>query len=104
MFAIVEIGGKQYKIFPGASIEVEKIAGKVGDTVFFNKVLLASDEKGTKIGMPRISGVKVTGKIIAQTKANKIDILRFKSKVRYRRKMGFRPLVTKLEIVAIGRT
>lgn len=102
MFAIVTIAGKQYTVKAGDVIHVDSVEGNVGDTLTFDHVLLTGDAKATKVGTPTVTGVKVTAKIVAQTKGEKIDVRRFKSKVRYRKAIGFRPQLTKLEIVAVG--
>lgn len=102
MFCVVSIGGKQYTISVGDSLEVQHIEGKVGDTLTFDRVLLVGDEKKTKIGTPTVKGAKVTAKVTAQGKGEKINVRRFKSKVRYRKSKGFRPLVTTLEILTVG--
>lgn len=102
MFAVVTIAGKQYKVTPGQTIEVDRIEGSVGDTVKFSEVLLTNEEKKTQVGTPVISGLTVKAKIIAQEKGEKVEVRRYKSKVRYRKHIGFRPLLTKLEILSIG--
>lgn len=102
MFAIVTIAGKQYLVNRGDVVFVDKIEGKVGDSVIFDHVLLVSDDKATRVGTPTVSGVKVKGKILSQEKGDKIAVRRYKSKVRYRKSIGFRPQVTKIEIVAVG--
>ncbi len=102
MFAIVTIAGKQYQIARGDVLTVDKIEGKVGDSVTFDHVLLVSDEKKTQVGTPVVSGVKVKAKIVAQQQGEKVNVRRFKSKVRYRKSIGFRPQETKIEIVAVG--
>lgn len=101
MFAIVDIGSKQYKVQKGEVISVQKLDGEAGEMVTFDRVLLISDAKKTKIGTPTVKGAKVTAKILAQKKGEKIDIRRFKSKVRERRHIGFRPLLTELKILSI---
>lgn len=102
MFAIVEIQGKQYKVAKGDVISVERIGGSAGDSVSFDRVLLISDEKTSKIGTPAIKGAAVKAKIVSQDKGEKLEIRRFKHKVRYRKHVGFRPQLTKLEIVSIS--
>ena len=102
MFAIVEIQGKQYRVTVRDIIDASYIEGKEGSTLTFDRVLLISDDKKTKIGTPTVKGVVVRAKIVSQGKGQKINVRRFKSKVRYRKSRGFRPLVTKLEIVSIG--
>lgn len=103
MFAVVTINGKQYKVQPGDSIEVERIKGAVGERVTFDRVLLLKDEKKTHIGRPTVKNYQLTATILAQEKGEKIHVRRFKSKVRYRKSRGFRPLLTKLSIVSIAK-
>lgn len=102
MFAIVDIQGKQYRVAVRDVIDAPHIEGKVGSSLTFDRVLLVSGDKKTKIGTPTVKGVAVKAKIVSQGKGEKINVRRFKSKVRYRKSRGFRPLVTKLEIVSIG--
>jgi large subunit ribosomal protein L21 len=101
MFAIVTIGGKQYKVSVGETVLVDKIEGKAGDTVIFDHVLLTNEKGKTVVGTPRVSGVKVKGKIIAQEQGEKIEVRRYKQKVRYRRQNGYRADLTRIEIVSI---
>lgn len=102
MFAIVEIQGKQYRVAVGDIIAVERMDGKAGATVSLDRVFLVSGDKSTKIGTPMVKGAVVKAKILAQEKGEKLEIRRFKSKVRYRRHIGFRPMLTKLEIVSLA--
>lgn len=101
MFAVVVISGKQYKVTPGQVIQVDRIEGNVGDTVKFTEVLLEAENDETKVGAPTISGATVKAKIIAQEKGKKVEVRRYKSKVRYRKHIGFRPHLTKLEILSV---
>jgi len=103
MFAIVKIQGKQYKLTPEQTIEVDRLEGKAEDGLEFKEVLLINDGKNTTIGAPTVAGAKVKAKIIAQVKGAKLEVRRFKSKVRSRRHRGFRPLFTKLEILSVVR-
>lgn len=102
MFAVVTISGKQYKVSKGDVILVERLEEKVGDTITIPEVLLVSDEGKTKVGKPAIKGIAVKAKVLGQEKGEKINVRRFKSKVRYRKSTGFRPQFTKLEILSIG--
>lgn len=102
MFAVVEISGKQYRVEAGDVIDASFIEGNVGTALTFDRVLLVSDNKKNHIGTPTVKGISVKAKIIAQAKGEKINVRRFKQKVRYRKSTGFRPLVTKLEILSIG--
>jgi len=101
MFAVVLIAGKQYSVKAGDTIEVEKLVGKEGSTITFDSVLLVGDNGKTKIGTPLVKGASVKAKVLAQKKGEKIEVSRYKSKVRYRKHIGFRPLITQLEILAI---
>lgn len=101
MFAVVAISGKQYKVTPGDHIEVDRLEGKRGDTVVLHDVLLTANGN-TQVGAPTLPKISVKAKILSQEKGEKVEVRRFKSKVRYRRHIGFRPLHTKLEILSIG--
>ena len=101
MFAVVTITGKQYKVKVGETILVDQIEGKAGDTVTFDHVLLTNDKGKTIVGTPTVTGVKVKGKIISQEQGEKIEVRRYKQKVRYRRQNGFRANLTRIEIVTI---
>ena len=100
--AVIKTGGKQYKVKEGNWLKVEKINKKEGSNVVFDKVLLYSDEKKTEIGKPYVKGVKVIGKLVKQGKAKKITVIKYKHKIRYRRKKGHRQLFTQVKIEKIG--
>lgn len=102
MFAVVEIAGKQYTVSKGATIVVDRVDGKVGDTVKFDRVFLIHEGKTSRVGTPTLAKASVTAKITAQGRGEKIDVRRFKSKVRERRHIGFRPQITTLEILSIN--
>ena len=100
-YAVVRIGGKQYKVSKGSIIEVDRQNVKLNEQVVFDDVLLFVSNGKTKIGNPRVSDIKVKAKVLEQKKGKKIRVAKFKAKVRYRRVMGFRPQLTRLEIVDI---
>jgi len=100
-YAVVRIGGKQYKVSKGDILEVDKQDAKPNEQVILDDVLLFAFNRETKIGNPRVSGVKVKAKVLEQKKGKKIRVAKFKAKVRYRRVMGFRPQLTRLEIINI---
>jgi large subunit ribosomal protein L21 len=102
MFAVVTISGKQYTVKAGDIIQVDKIDGAEGDMIKFDHVLLTNDKGVTAVGTPVVSGSVVKAKIIAQEQGEKLEIRRYKSKVRHRRKIGFRAQLTKLEIVSVS--
>lgn len=101
-FAIIATGGKQYKVSEGAAYQFEKIDKKEGAKVDFNKVLFFTDGKDFKIGQPLVKGIKVSGTVEAQGKGKKITVVKYKSKVRYRRKKGHRQSFTRVKIDKIG--
>lgn len=100
-FAVVRIGSGQYNVRVGDTIDVARMDGVVGGTVTFSDVLLLEDETSIKVGKPIVKGARVEARIEAHDKGEKIDVRRFKSKVRERRHIGFRPIRTKLVITAI---
>ena len=95
MIAIIETGGKQYLVKTGDKIQVEKLPGVAGEAITFDKVLF---QDGT-VGKPLISGAAVTGEILKQAKGDKIHVLKYKPKSKYRRKIGARQQYTEIEIV-----
>ena len=100
MFAVIETGGKQYKVQYGDVIYVEKLAVNEDETVQF-PVIALSDENGTKIGAPYVEGASVTGKVLKNGKAKKVTILTYKAKKGEKRKMGHRQPYTKIQIEAV---
>lgn len=102
MFTIVRIAGKQYKVAPKDVITVNLLPGDVGETLTFTDVLLAHDDKGISVGKPTVKGATVTAKILEHVKGEKIQIRRFKSKVRHRKRRGFRAQLTKLEVMSVS--
>ena len=102
MFAVVEISGKQYIAAVGDKLVVDSIDGEVGSTVVFDHVLLTSDGKKTVVGTPYVKGATVTVKIDGQEKGEKLEVRRYKQKVRYRKHIGFRAHETQLTVVSIG--
>ena len=89
MYAIFRTGGKQYKASPGDVIRVERVAGDPGSAVEFNHVFAVRKEKLT-VGAPLVENAKVTGKILANARAPKVRVLKYKRKKQYRRTLGHR--------------
>ena len=102
MKAVVKTGGKQYLVAEGDKISVEKLEGKAGDKVVLSEVLLVSDDKKVAVGTPLVAGAAVEATIEKQGRAKKIDVVKFKSKTRYRRKIGHRQSFTELVISKIN--
>lgn len=101
MLAIIKTGGKQYLVQPGDKIEVEKLEAEVGKEVTFPEVLMLEKDGKTEIGMPAIKAT-VKGKVLAETKGEKLIIFKYKSKKRYKRKIGHRQKFTQVEITSIS--
>ena len=101
MYAVIKTGGKQYRVAQGDRLRVEKLAGNVGDTVTLGEVLLVGSGDGVKVGAPTVGGAKVEAKIVAQDRAPKVIIFKFRRRKNYRRKTGHRQPFTALEITGI---
>ncbi|HOJ92297.1 MAG TPA: 50S ribosomal protein L21 [Dictyoglomaceae bacterium] len=101
MFAVVEKGGKQYKVSVGSVINVEKLDAKVGDEVILDNVLLVSKDDEVLIGKPYVDGVKIMAQVLKQDKYPKVTVFKFKRKKHYRRKYGHRQPFTQLSIKEI---
>ena len=101
MYAIVNTGGKQYKIQQGDVLRVEKIPGEVGSPVSFDKVLMFSDGENVNIGRPVLDNVAVKGHIVDQGKGKKIVVFKYKRRKRYRRRLGHRQQYTEIKIDSI---
>lgn len=102
MFAVIETGGKQYKVAQNDIIKVERLPGKAGDAVKLEKVLMMGDDKDVKIGTPMLAGTSVEAEILEQARAGKIVVFKKKRRQHYRRKAGHRQDLTVLKITAIG--
>ena len=102
MYAVIKTGGKQYRVQQGDVIFVEKINSQADETVTFEEVLLVGDGEQTKVGAPVVAGAKVEGKVLAQVKAKKVVVYKYKAKKNERKKQGHRQPYTKVEITAIN--
>lgn len=102
MYAIIETGGKQYRVSEGDVIYVEKLPAEVGGTFTFDKVVLLSKDGNVVVGSPFVSGATVTAKVERQDRAKKIIVYKYKAKKNYRRKQGHRQPYTKLTIEKIN--
>ena len=102
MFAVIETGGKQYKVQYGDVIYVEKLGVEAENTVTFDQVLAVVDGENSKFGTPMVSGATVEGKVIKNGKGKKIIVFKYKPKKGYRRKQGHRQPYTKVTIGKIS--
>lgn len=101
MYAVVETGGKQYRVAVGDKIEVERLEGEPGSEVTLDRVLMVAGDGDVRVGTPVVEGAKVVASVEEQFKAKKITVFKFKAKKRYRRKQGHRQQLTRLTIKEI---
>ena len=100
MYAVIQTGGKQYRVAQGDQLRVERLPGDKGSTLTFDKVLMLGGDT-TQVGTPLVAGAKVTATIVAQDRAKKIIVFKFRRRKNYRRKAGHRQPFTALQITGI---
>lgn len=100
-YAIVESGDKQYKVAEGATLEVDRLAGEVGDQVVLDQVLLVAEEGQVRVGTPTVPGAQVKATIQEHFKGPKIIVFKYRPKKRYRVKTGHRQQYTRLLVNSI---
>lgn len=98
MYAVVRAGGKQYTVREGQQLDIEQIDGGPDDRVELSEVLLIGDGDSITLGSPTVPGARVVAEIIGQRRAKKVIIFKYKSKTRYRRKLGHRQPYTRLAV------
>lgn len=101
-FAIVRHLGKQHLVTVGSKIEVNGLAGNVGDIINLTEVLLISKDEAVEVGTPLLAGKTITAQIEDAGKGEKVRVAKFKAKSRYRKVMGFRPFISGLRILSLG--
>lgn len=101
MYAVIESGGKHYRVAVGETIEVEKVIAEQGDTIEIDRVVMVSGDSGVSIGKPLVEGAKVTATVREHFRGPKIVVFKMKPKKRYRRKTGHRQSLTRLTINSI---
>ncbi len=102
MYAVIKTGGKQHRVSEGDVVVVEKVTGDKGDSVVFDQVLMVGNESDIRIGRPIVEGAKVTGEILAQTKAAKLVVFKMKKRKGYHKKNGHRQQLTSMKIREIS--
>ncbi len=102
MYAIIETGGKQYKVAAGDVVFVEKLDVEAEGEVVFDKVIAVGGDDGIKVGAPYVDGAAVTAKVLKNGKGKKIYVMTYKPKKNEKRKLGHRQPYTKVEIAAIN--
>ena len=102
MYAVIQNGGKQYRVAPGDVIRVEKLEAEAGQTVDLNPVLMVSDDQGgARIGNPVLAGASVTATVKSHGRADKIKVFKMRRRKHYRKTQGHRQYYTEIEITAI---
>ncbi len=97
-YAIIRTGGKQFRVKPGQTIRVPSLVGEPGAAIEFNDVLLGSDGQNVKVGVPQLSGARVSGEIVKHGRGEKIVVFKFKRRKNYARKQGHRQGFTEVRI------
>jgi len=101
-YAVVETGGKQYRVAPGDTIDVESLPSEKGAAVTLDRVLLVGSEDGVIVGNPTVAGASVLAEVVTHDRGKKIIVFKYKNKTRYRRKTGHRQAYTRLHIQEIS--
>lgn len=101
MYAVIKTGGKQYRVAEGDKLRVEKLPGDVGSELTFEEVLMVGGDK-VSVGAPLVSGASVKAKILAQDRAKKVIVFKYKRRKGYRRKYGHRQPFTEIQITGVS--
>lgn len=101
-YAIINTGGKQYRVREGDTVQIEKLIGEPGDAIKFDRVLLTNLDGKVEIGKPSVDGAEVSGEIASQDKAKKVISFRYKNKTRHHVKTGHRQKLTSVRITGIN--
>ncbi|UJR84221.1 50S ribosomal protein L21 [Sandaracinus amylolyticus] len=101
MYAVIKTGGKQYRVTEGDRLRIEKLPGDVGASVTFDEVLMVGGDK-VAVGTPIVKGAKVTAEIVAQDRAKKVIVFKFRRRKNYRRKRGHRQPFTEIKITGVS--
>ncbi len=100
-YAVIQTGGKQYRVAPGDVITIEKLEGEPGSELSFDEVLLTSQGGSVQIGSPTLAGASVTGEIVGQGRAKKILVFKKKRRKKYRKRQGHRQYETRVRVSEI---
>ena len=101
MYAVIESGGKQYRVSPGDIIRVEKLEAAAGDTVNLDRVLMVGSDEDVRIGNPMLAGASVTATVKSHGRDDKVRVFKFRRRKHYRKTIGHRQHYTELEITGI---
>lgn len=102
MYAVIQTGGKQYRVEEGATLKIEKLELGTGDSVEFDKVLLVQSDDAVKVGQPYVEGGKVTAEVVSQGRHKKVKIIKFKRRKHHMKQMGHRQYYTEVKITGIS--
>lgn len=102
MYAVVDSGGKQYRVEPGRTLVLDRLDAEAGATVTFDRVLLIGDEDSVTVGTPTVSGASVRGTVLEHGRGPKVIVFRFRPKAHYRRRTGHRSELTRVRIDEIA--
>ena len=102
MYAVIKTGGKQYRVAAGEKIKVEQIPADVGAEITLDQVLMVGEGESVKIGAPIVAGAKVTAKVIAHGRHDKVNIFKMRRRKHYQKHQGHRQNYTELEIAGIS--
>jgi large subunit ribosomal protein L21 len=98
MYAVIESGGKQHKVSPGETVQVERLAAPAGEPIEFSRVLMISDDKGVRVGTPVVDGAKVVATVLEEGRGEKIIVFKKIRRKQYRRTKGHRQYFTRVRI------
>ncbi|MGH2462728.1 MAG: 50S ribosomal protein L21 [Candidatus Limnocylindria bacterium] len=102
MYAVVDSGGKQYRVEPGRTLVLDRLDAEAGATVTFDRVLMIGDDAGVTVGTPTVSGASVRGTVLEHGRGPKVIVFRFRPKAHYRRRTGHRSDLTRVRIEEIA--
>ena len=102
MYAVIQTGGKQYRVEEGTYLKIEKLELGVGDSVEFDKVLMIQSDEAVKVGLPFIEGGKVTATVLSQGRHDKVRIIKFRRRKHHMKKQGHRQYYTEIQITGIS--
>jgi large subunit ribosomal protein L21 len=102
MYAVIQTGGKQYRVQEGTTLKIEKLELGAGDSIEFDKVLMVQADDATKIGQPFLEGGKVTATVLSQGRHDKVRIIKFRRRKHHMKQMGHRQYYTEVQITGIS--
>ena len=102
MYAVIQTGGKQYRVAPGDKLRVEKLSAAEGDSIEFDKVLMVGNGDDVKIGAPYVDGGKVTATVKSQGRGKKVEIIKFRRRKHHMKRQGHRQAYTEVEITDVS--